>query len=165
MENILHNLNIIIIFVPRKRKIGRVIECAGLEIRYTAFWYRGFESLIFRKQTNDYATRAGRRHNCFLPAFVFPSHHTILQAVANNAIPFFCLCITKVAHFVRKAPYIYIQQKHPTRIDIRLHMFLRLAIRLYGFRLCHTCSQIYRIKTGNKLTAIVRNTLCEPETK
>ena len=79
MENILHNLNIIIIFVPRKRKIGRVIECAGLEIRYTAFWYRGFESLIFRKQTNDYATRAGRRHNCFLPAFVFPSHHTILQ--------------------------------------------------------------------------------------
>lgn len=50
MENILHNLNIIIIFVPRKRKIGRVIECAGLEIRYTAFWYRGFESLIFRKR-------------------------------------------------------------------------------------------------------------------
>lgn len=126
MENILHNLNIIIIFVPRKRKIGRVIECAGLEIRYTAFWYRGFESLIFRKQTNDYATRAGRRHNCFLPAFVFPSHHTISQAVANNAIPFFCLCITKVAHFVRKAPYIYIQQKHPTRIDIRLHMFYGL---------------------------------------
>lgn len=77
MENILHNLNIIIIFVPRKRKIGRVIECAGLEIRYTAFWYRGFESLIFRKQTNDYVTRAGRRHNCFSFRFCFfaTSHH------------------------------------------------------------------------------------------
>ena len=33
----------------RFRKIGRVIECAGLEIRYTPFGYRGFESLIFRK--------------------------------------------------------------------------------------------------------------------
>lgn len=29
-------------------KIGRVTECAGLEIRYTLFGYRGFESLIFR---------------------------------------------------------------------------------------------------------------------
>ena len=34
----------------RFRKIGRVIECAGLEIRYTPFGYRGFESLIFRKR-------------------------------------------------------------------------------------------------------------------
>ena len=32
----------------RKRKVGRVIECAGLEIRYTPFGYRGFESLTFR---------------------------------------------------------------------------------------------------------------------
>ena len=37
-------------FAPPKRKIGRVIECAGLEIRYTPFGYRGFESLIFRQQ-------------------------------------------------------------------------------------------------------------------
>ncbi len=34
--------------VCQKRKIGRVIECAGLEIRYTHCGYRGFESLIFR---------------------------------------------------------------------------------------------------------------------
>ena len=34
----------------RFRKIGRVIECAGLEIRYTPFGYRGFESLIFRRE-------------------------------------------------------------------------------------------------------------------
>ena len=34
----------------RLRKIGRVIECAGLEIQYTPFGYRGFESLIFRLQ-------------------------------------------------------------------------------------------------------------------
>lgn len=30
------------------RKVGRVIECAGLEIRYTLSGYRGFESLTFR---------------------------------------------------------------------------------------------------------------------
>gem|GEM_PF-1589883 len=35
-------------FALAKRKIGRVTECAGLEIRYTPFAYRGFESLIFR---------------------------------------------------------------------------------------------------------------------
>ena len=30
------------------RKDGRVVECAGLEIRYTVIPYRGFESLPFR---------------------------------------------------------------------------------------------------------------------
>ena len=30
------------------RKGGREVECAGLEIRYTARSYRGFESLPFR---------------------------------------------------------------------------------------------------------------------
>ena len=35
-------------FARQIRKIGRVTECAGLEIRYTLFGYRGFESLIFR---------------------------------------------------------------------------------------------------------------------
>ena len=30
------------------RKVGRVIDRAGLEIRYTLFGYRGFESLTFR---------------------------------------------------------------------------------------------------------------------
>ena len=41
----------VILLLPLHRiwKIGRVIECAGLEIRYTPFGYRGFESLIFRK--------------------------------------------------------------------------------------------------------------------
>ena len=36
-------------FAPQLRKVGRVIECAGLEIRYTHYGYRGFESLTFRK--------------------------------------------------------------------------------------------------------------------
>ena len=31
------------------RKVGRVIDRAGLEIRYTLFGYRGFESLTFRQ--------------------------------------------------------------------------------------------------------------------
>ena len=31
-------------------KVGRVIDRAGLEIRYTPFGYRGFESLTFRKK-------------------------------------------------------------------------------------------------------------------
>src|SRR5574344_1381690 len=36
-------------------KVGRVTECAGLEIRYTPFGYRGFESLTFRfKQRNQF---------------------------------------------------------------------------------------------------------------
>ncbi len=45
---------IVILLLPLHRiwKIGRVIECAGLEIRYTPFGYRGFESLIFRKRLN-----------------------------------------------------------------------------------------------------------------
>ena len=30
-------------------KVGRVIDRAGLEIRYTPFGYRGFESLTFRR--------------------------------------------------------------------------------------------------------------------
>ena len=30
------------------RKDGREVECDGLEIRYTVFPYRGFESLSFR---------------------------------------------------------------------------------------------------------------------
>ena len=34
---------------PISRKVGRVIDRAGLEIRYTPFGYRGFESLTFRK--------------------------------------------------------------------------------------------------------------------
>ena len=44
----------VILLLPLHRiwKIGRVIECAGLEIRYTPFGYRGFESLIFRKHFN-----------------------------------------------------------------------------------------------------------------
>ncbi len=32
------------------RKVGRVIDRAGLEIRYTPFGYRGFESLTFRQE-------------------------------------------------------------------------------------------------------------------
>ena len=30
-------------------RVGRVIDRAGLEIRYTPFGYRGFESLTLRK--------------------------------------------------------------------------------------------------------------------
>ena len=34
----------------KSRKVGRVIDRAGLEIRYTLFGYRGFESLTFRRK-------------------------------------------------------------------------------------------------------------------
>ena len=40
-------------FAPQKRKVGRVIECAGLEIRYTHCGYRGFESLTFRERKEN----------------------------------------------------------------------------------------------------------------
>ncbi len=33
-------------------KVGRVIDRAGLEIRYTPFGYRGFESLTFRRRSS-----------------------------------------------------------------------------------------------------------------
>ena len=32
------------------RRVGRVIDRAGLEIRYTPFGYRGFESLTLRNE-------------------------------------------------------------------------------------------------------------------
>ena len=35
------------------RKVGRVIDRAGLEIRYTLFGYRGFESLTFRNKKRE----------------------------------------------------------------------------------------------------------------
>ena len=35
------------------RKVGRVIDRAGLEIRYTPFGYRGFESLTFRTEKEN----------------------------------------------------------------------------------------------------------------
>ena len=37
----------------KRRKVGRVIDRAGLEIRYTPFGYRGFESLTFRKYLKE----------------------------------------------------------------------------------------------------------------
>ena len=41
-----------LIFAPTfTRKVGRVIDRAGLEIRYTLFGYRGFESLTLRQKT------------------------------------------------------------------------------------------------------------------
>ena len=47
-------------FAPAKceRKVGRVIDRAGLEIRYTPFGYRGFESLTFRKMKKEVAKTA-----------------------------------------------------------------------------------------------------------
>ena len=36
-----------------KRKVGRVIDRAGLEIRYTLSGYRGFESLTFRQKIGN----------------------------------------------------------------------------------------------------------------
>jgi hypothetical protein len=41
---------------------GRVVECAGLEIRYTVIPYRGFESLPLRQLPFIY--RAFKRFSC-----------------------------------------------------------------------------------------------------
>ena len=56
--------------VCQKRKIGRVIECAGLEIRYTHCGYRGFESLIFRFSfsKNEGQVFVSCREGCMLQA-------------------------------------------------------------------------------------------------
>jgi hypothetical protein len=43
------------------RKGGRVVECAGLEIRCTVSPYRGFESLPFRHRINDLEGSRGSR--------------------------------------------------------------------------------------------------------
>jgi hypothetical protein len=52
----------------RVRKGGRVVECAGLEIRCTVIPYRGFESHPFRQGFNEYGP--------FGPFFVFAHHST-----------------------------------------------------------------------------------------
>ena len=41
-------------------KVGRVNECAGLEIRYTLYAYRGFESLTFRHNRSESLNRGAR---------------------------------------------------------------------------------------------------------
>ena len=51
-------------FATAIRKVGRVTECAGLEIRYTPFGYRGFESLTFRHRK---ACKALSRARFFYP--------------------------------------------------------------------------------------------------
>lgn len=55
------------------RSGGRVVECAGLEIRYTVIPYRGFESLLLRQTASNDApfgaffisTHQFTRHRCF----------------------------------------------------------------------------------------------------
>ena len=43
-------------------RVGRVIDRAGLEIRYTPFGYRGFESLTLRNiETIFFSRKRGRR--------------------------------------------------------------------------------------------------------
>ncbi len=60
------------------RKVGRVIDRAGLEIRYTLFGYRGFESLTFRKKPVD--TQADKKPPDFLKAFFVLSIQSDLQS-------------------------------------------------------------------------------------
>ena len=45
----LNQMQVNLLWFSLNRKVGRVIDRAGLEIRYTPFGYRGFESLTFRK--------------------------------------------------------------------------------------------------------------------
>ena len=40
-------------------RVGRVIDRAGLEIRYTPFGYRGFESLTLRTERNKVSKSFG----------------------------------------------------------------------------------------------------------
>ena len=90
----------VILLLPLHRiwKIGRVIECAGLEIRYTPFGYRGFESLIFRKHFNKpkgmfhLAKQKNRCKTNVLQRFLFPLcihssayKHTKTQQLPNTA--------------------------------------------------------------------------------
>ena len=88
----------VILLLPLHRiwKIGRVIECAGLEIRYTPFGYRGFESLIFRKHFNKpkgmfglAKTNNNRCKTNVLQRFLFPLcvHSTDLQTHENPTTP------------------------------------------------------------------------------
>lgn len=49
-----------------KRKGGRVVECAGLEIRYTVIPYRGFKSHPFRHQIKRLPRSRALRKNSSL---------------------------------------------------------------------------------------------------
>ena len=59
----------------KKRKVGRVIDRAGLEIRYTLFGYRGFESLTFRKER--------RSRNRLLLSFFGASLEFLSEIIGN----------------------------------------------------------------------------------
>ena len=68
------------------RKVGRVIDRAGLEIRYTPFGYRGFESLTFRKKKFH-----EQSWNSFFNPLFFMHSYTILciqQSSCEHGIVF-----------------------------------------------------------------------------
>ena len=53
-----------------------MVECAGLEIRYTVIPYRGFESLPFRQDINDLGCFQEARSNAGFFVFLLScSHH------------------------------------------------------------------------------------------
>lgn len=51
--------------VSGPRRDGRVVECVGLEIRYTVMLYRGFESLSLLQYTRKPCYRKVARFFCF----------------------------------------------------------------------------------------------------
>ena len=71
--------NKIITFAPANpRRVGRVTECAGLEIRYTLSGYRGFESLTLRKKK---VPKASACLGAFLFLFIQISLDTLLGSL------------------------------------------------------------------------------------
>ena len=58
-----------------ERKGGRVVECAGLEIRYSGLRYRGFESHPFRhsfQQVAHTTEHLKQKQEPRAPVFVLP---------------------------------------------------------------------------------------------
>ena len=66
-------------------KVGRVIDRAGLEIRYTPFGYRGFESLTFRQRSLT-LRKTERKPLKRLPFFVAENQPFIILALVSASV-------------------------------------------------------------------------------
>jgi hypothetical protein len=77
---------------PTPRRGGRVVECAGLEIRYTPPAYRGFESLPLRHlrwlrcRSGPRAERSGVRRRANLRFAAAPAHPSPPSSMASLSV-------------------------------------------------------------------------------
>ena len=101
-------------FLVIEWKVGRVIDRAGLEIRYTPFGYRGFESLTFRLKKETVMVSF---FSFFSPPYDFRRSDFMLSANPSVSADKPCAacerpCLVSGAHARASNPYP--QQSQPS---------------------------------------------------